>query len=243
MVALDELAQRRQDEIERPITRSWAKQTLGFALPPTLTRSVHWATVRAYKVLGYHRTFSFEGRNLKYFYHGYNNTASNERAIEIPIAEHFLRPSQTVLEVGNVLNHYHPFPHDVVDKYEVAEGVTNCDIVEFTTAKRYDLIVSISTMEHVGWDEPTKAPDKPIRAINAMKNLMAENATMLITVPGGYNPYLDQCLESGCYPCRRHHRYQRTSWLNQWQEVAKFTSGFRYRHPYPFANTLHVLIF
>jgi len=231
------------DEVERPITRSWARQRFGFALPPLLTRSVHWANLNTYKLFGSHRTFAFAGRDLKYFYHRYNNTTSNERTIEIPIAEQFLRPGLNTLEVGNVLNHYRPFPHDVVDKYEVAPGVTNCDIVEYATPQRYDLIVSISTIEHVGWDEATKDPDKPARAIAAMKRLMAPNATMVITVPGGYNPFLDEFLKSPACDCRKHYRFQRMSWLNEWREVDDFSPGVRYRHPYPFANTLHVLIF
>lgn len=243
MVSAQHLVDAEADAVERPVTRSWAKQRFGFSLPPVLTRSVHWANVTTYKLLGSHRTFSFEGRDLRYFYHRYNNTASNERTIEVPIAREFLRPGQSVLEVGNVLNHYFPFPHDIVDKYEVGEGVTNCDIVEFTPSRRYDLIVSISTIEHVGWDEPTKDPDKPIRAISQMMRLMAEQGSMIITFPGGYNPYLDEFLESGSCKCRRHHRYQRMSWLNEWREVRSFSPGVRYRHPYPFANTLHVLVF
>jgi hypothetical protein len=242
-VTRNQLVDTKIDEIERPVTRSWAKQRLGFALPPVLTKSVHWANVTTYKLLGSHRTFAFEGRDLKYFYHRYNNTASNERAIEIPIARQFLRSGQGVLEVGNVLNHYYPFPHDIVDKYEVAAGVTNCDIVEFESSKRYDLIISISTIEHVGWDEPTKEPDKAIRAIERMKSLMAAQGDMIITLPGGYNPYLDEFLESTACRCQRHHRYQRMSWLNEWREVESFSPGVRYRHPYPFANSLHVLIF
>jgi hypothetical protein len=231
------------DEIERPITRSWAKQRLGFALPPVLTKSIEWANVTTYKLLGSHRTFTFEGRDLNYFYHRYNNTASNERTIEIPIARQFIHSGESVLEVGNVLNHYFPFLHDVVDKYEVAEGVKNCDIVEFASSECYDLIISISTIEHVGWDEPAKEPDKVIRAIERMKSLMAAQGTMIITVPGGYNPYLDEFLQSPACQCRRHHRYQRMSWLNEWREVKSFSPGVRYRYPYPFANTLHVLVF
>ncbi|MGA8153340.1 MAG: hypothetical protein WB952_20485 [Terriglobales bacterium] len=242
-MSCDQLVDKQMDGTERPVTRSWAKQRLGFALPPVLTKSVHWANVTTYKLLGSHRTFVFEGRDLRYFYHRYNNTASNERTIEIPIVEQFLRPHQNVLEVGNVLNHYHPFPHDVVDKYEVAAGVANCDVVEYSASKRYDLVISISTIEHVGWDEPTREPDKPIRAISALTSFMAQDATMVITVPGGYNPFLDEFLESGSCKPRRHHRYQRMSWLNQWREVENFSPGVRYRHPYPFANTLHVLIF
>jgi hypothetical protein len=212
-------------------------------MPPRLTKSARWAKLNAYRILGSHRRFDFEGQSLKYFYHPYNNTADNERAIELSIAEQFLRPNQNVLEIGNVLNHYRAFPHDVIDKYEVSPGVINCDVTEFTTSTRYDLIVSISTIEHVGWDESTREREKPIRAIERLKTLMAPGATMLITIPGSYNPFLDEFLESGSCTCRLHHRYQRISWLNRWQEVSKFSSGVGYGKPYPCANSLHVLIF
>jgi hypothetical protein len=236
-------ADREVTQTHGSVSRSWARQRLGFALPGVLTKSVHWANVTAYQLLGSNRTFPFQGRRLKYFYHHYNHTASNERTIEIPIIEQFVKPGLNVLEVGNVLNHYHPFAHDVIDKYEVAAGVINCDIVDYTTSKRYDLIVSVSTIEHVGWDEPIKQPGKPMLALEAMKRLLAPAATMVVTVPGGYNPFLDEYLDSDLCACRKHYRYQRVSWHNAWQEVTSFTPGFRYRHPYPFASTLHVLIY
>jgi hypothetical protein len=42
---------------------------------------------------------------------------------------------RNVLEVGNVLSHYFPVHHDVLDKYEKAKGVINEDVVEFSPAK------------------------------------------------------------------------------------------------------------
>jgi hypothetical protein len=38
----------------------------------------------------------------------------------------------------------------VLDKYEQAPGVINEDVVSFSPPQKYDLIVSVSTLEHVG---------------------------------------------------------------------------------------------
>jgi hypothetical protein len=110
------------------------------------------------------KTFIFNGKTYYYFVHKYNTTWKNERAVEVPIIwdivrEHY-RQGKRVLEVGNVLSHYFRIFHDVLDKYEVAEGVINQDVVDFKPAWKYDLIVSISTLEHVGWDEEPKEPEK-----------------------------------------------------------------------------------
>ena len=111
---------------------------------------------RYYKKYASNRTFQFRGKNYSYFYDLYEQTWRTERLVEIPIVWEVVKASQInnnrILEVGNVLSHRYPIGHDVVDKYEVIGSVINQDIVEFNPSKRYDLIVSISTMEHVGWD-------------------------------------------------------------------------------------------
>lgn len=115
-----------------------------------------------YKISKSSRTFLFQGETYRYFYHKYNKTWKNERAVDIPIIWEIVKKSQKkrILEVGNVLSHYFPANHDIVDKYELAKGVINQDIVDFTACHKYDLIVSISTLEHVGYDEKRKEPGK-----------------------------------------------------------------------------------
>ena len=51
--------------------------------------------------------FVFEGKSLPLFYHRYNMTWANERAVEVPVAGEFLRrfAGKRVLEVGNVTPH------------------------------------------------------------------------------------------------------------------------------------------
>lgn len=101
------------------------------------------------------KTFQFDGREYEYLYHPYNKTWENERGVEIPIFRELLlnHKGKRVLEVGNVLSHYFPIHHEVVKQYEVGSSVINEDIVEFVPQDKYDLILSISTLEHVGWDE------------------------------------------------------------------------------------------
>ena len=117
---------------------------------------------RQLRLLGAARTFTFAEESYPYFRHWRVTTFLNERTIEVPIVTRELarRPGASILEIGNVLNQYVHIPHTVVDKYERASGVLNVDVVDFDPGVQYDLIVSISTLEHVGWDETPKEPDK-----------------------------------------------------------------------------------
>jgi hypothetical protein len=81
------------------------------------------------------RTFQFQGTTLRYFAHPYNATWRSERAVEIPLARHFLGQvaGGTGIEVGNVLSHYGAIDHLVVDKYEASPGVVNRDVTPSTS--------------------------------------------------------------------------------------------------------------
>jgi cyclopropane fatty-acyl-phospholipid synthase-like methyltransferase len=105
---------------------------------------------------------------------------------------------KNILEIRNVLSHHFKFEHDILDKYEIAKGVTNEDVVDFKSEKKYDLVVSISTLEHVGWDEKPRDDLKIPRAIENLKTLItSRGGTMIITLPLGYNSALDQQLKDG----------------------------------------------
>lgn len=137
--------------------------------------------------------FQFWGRKYPYLYHPYNNTWRNERCVEVPIAweEVMAARGKRVLEVGNVLSHYYPVRHEVVDKYEKAAGVLNVDAVDFTGKEPYDLIVSISTLEHVGWDEAKVDGKKIMRALSNLQKNCARGGRMLVTFGLGHSPYAD----------------------------------------------------
>jgi len=138
----------------------------------------------------------YKNKTLNYFYHPYNMTYRNERAIEIPIimeeVNNFGNKYSQILEVGNVLSHYYKFSHDIVDKFEKAPKVINSDVIDFQPLKRYNIIVSISTLEHIGWDDDKISPQKLIKVVDHLaENCLAQDGRMIFTFPYGYNPYLD----------------------------------------------------
>jgi hypothetical protein len=190
------------------------------------------------------RTFQFRGRTLPYLYHPY--ILYVERTVEIPIVMDVIggKFDKEILEVGNVLSSYYDFRHDVVDKYEKAPGVMNQDIVDFKPGKKYDLIVTISTLEHVGWDEQPKEKDKILRAIANLKSLLQESGTLVATVPMGYNPYLDDFIKSGQTGFSEVYFLKRISKDNRWQEATLAeVQNLKFGEPYLCANGLAVGIY
>jgi len=152
---------------------------------------------------------------------------------------------RNILEVGNVLSHYFPVNHDIVDKHEKANGVINQDVIDFHPSKKYDLIISISTLEHVGWDENLRDhkilhdPMKILHAIENLKRLLAPKGKMIITLPLGYNPELDKLLRNGKIQFTRRFCLKRISEDNKWIEVYwKDVQNARYNNPFHAANGL-----
>ena len=153
-------------------------------------------------------------------------------------------PSARVLEVGNVLSHYFPTRHDVIDKYERAPGVQNVDVADFQPVGVYDLIVSISTLEHVGFNEKPLEPEKPLRAIRLLRRCLSPRGRLVITVPVGFNPHVDRMLEDGRIPRDDALCLERVSWDNRWRETTwEEIRHARYGHPYRNANGLVLVTF
>lgn len=144
-------------------------------------------------------TFVFRGREYNYFDDPYNTTILNDRAVEIPLAREFVveqsARSDNGLEVGNVLSHYGPTNHRIVDRWEEAPGVENIDV--FDIEGSYDWIVAISTLEHVRCDEPSGGmPYGAVLAARHLQSLLNPGGKMLVTAPFGQNPYLDGAIIS-----------------------------------------------
>ena len=144
--------------------------------------------------------FLFNGKYYDYFNHPFNSTSVNERCIEIPIIMDYINQNKNkhILEVGHVLSYYFDVKHDIVDKYEKTGKVINEDIVDFCPEKKYDLIISISTLEHIGWGpEEEKELDKCLYALENMKELLKYDGKLIVTFPLGYNDNLDSLLKAG----------------------------------------------
>lgn len=147
----------------------------------------------------------------------------SERAVEIPIGVEFARavPAGRLLEVGNVLAYYGTIPpHPTIDLYEVSPGVINEDALTFDSGQRFDSIVSISTIEHIGIDEAKQSPAKSIQVIQHLVDLLDDGGRLLITVPYGYNPSIDAYLREGGFGRFEITAYSpdRRRWI--WREVA-----------------------
>jgi len=170
-------------------------------------------------------TFRFQGQDYNYFYHSYNTTWKNERGIEVPVIWRLAQENRgkKTLEIGNVLRHYFSCHHDVIDLTERYPGVINQDIADFRPGNKYDLIVSISTFEHIGcWEKEPRQPEKLLKAIkNVEENVLAPGGKFVITVPLGQNPAMEKYLAAGKINftqliCMK----QVDSVLNEWKEFS-----------------------
>lgn len=208
-----------------------------------------WLELGYYKLFKSWSTFSFQHRNYKYFYEKYNQTWRNERTVEIPIVWHILKSSKgDIVELGNVLSHYFNINHEVVDKYEKAEGVLNVDVIELAGSKKYDLIISISTLEHVGYDECSSYRlhdgSKLLLAMDVLKRLLKPNGKLVVTFPLGYNPYLDEFVRSNRLGLSERFCLKRVSKDNRWVEADwEEVKYAKYGSPHPYANGLVIGIF
>jgi SAM-dependent methyltransferase len=165
--------------------------------------------------------FELDGRRYRYLFDRHKFTWLTERAVEVPVAQSLVdqHAADRVLEIGNVLSHYRPQQHAVVDKYEQAPGVLNRDVLDLAGLGQFDLIVAISTLEHVGWDESPRDPGKAVRAIGILRSLLAPGGLLAITVPVGYNTAFDAALRSGEVPLKRAVALRRAGGT-RWREVA-----------------------
>lgn len=188
------------------------------------------------------RAVEFRGASVPLVYARHNVTWANERCLELALAQQFLTgvPSERVLEVGNVTPNYFGGGHTVVDKYE--PGALQVDIVDFESGRRFDLILSISTFEHIAFDEaggpegPDAVAGKIRAALDRCLALLAPGGTFAITVPMGYNPALDEMVAAGKLGCDRATWFKRFPGRD-WREVGREEGlGCRYGSPYPFAN-------
>ncbi len=189
--------------------------------------------------------FKFEKIELNYCYAKYSASWATERTVEIPICTYLLDKenarNKSLLEIGNVLNNYTTkYDNVVVDKYELAEGVINEDIVSYKPLRKYSLAISISTLEHVGFDENLKDPARVIAGIqNIMKNCLARQGKLIFTIPIGYNKYIDDMIKNNAIKINKKYFFKRISLNNNWVETTeKEAFKKQYNFPYPAGNAI-----
>lgn len=187
------------------------------------------------------KTFQFNRKQYSYYVHPYNHTWDNERAVELAIILDLLSNynHKDVLEIGNVVSHYRRTFHDIVDAYEwlCFNRVINKDILEYETNRQYDLIVSISTVEHIGWSESPRNSEKILEVREKIIQLLSDDGMAVITMPVGYNSFLDETIKNGAMRFSNISCLQRISWTNEWIETDLNTVlQCKYNEPYPNGN-------
>jgi SAM-dependent methyltransferase len=193
------------------------------------------------KIKPHNDSFLFQGRNYSYFYGFYNGTWYNERSVEISIVMEAVKKYQgkKILEVGNVLSQYFEVQHDILDKYETRQGIIKEDIADFKSSEKYDLIVSISTLEHVGYDEHPKDDMKISRVMENLKTLLKPDGMIIVTLPLGQNPILDKLLKDSTVKFNEQYYLKRISKGNEWRQANwEDVKDVRYGEPFFAANAL-----
>lgn len=185
-------------------------------------------------------SFLFQGKKYYYLFHPYCTTWKNERCAIIPIAldlvMNYHEKGKNILEVGNVLSHVCDIHHDIVDKYEMENNVINEDIVDYQPAKRYDLIISIVTLQHVGYSEIPRDPNKVSIVIANLKRILSADGLIVILHALGENEEMDHLLENGVLQFDERFylkKIHKRTWKEvNWEEV----KGLKYDYSIPSAN-------
>ncbi|MDP2812794.1 MAG: hypothetical protein Q8O32_03825 [bacterium] len=196
-----------------------------------------------FKYLNLNRFFIFQGKKYRYFYHLYNFSHRNERCVEIAIAQDIIGryEGKNILELGNVLSYYLKHSGDILDKYENKKGIIQKDIIDFHPDKKYDLIISISTLEHIGRDDGSNDQDKIFLVIGKLKNILAPGAKLFFTLPIGYNQFLDKYIKEEKLDLSEKYFMKRISKDNRWQEVDKEEALQQsYGRPYNAGNAIMI---
>lgn len=125
-------------------------------------------------------TFELSGRHFDYQVSEYNGTRLNERAVEVAVGLALLAQGGDVLEVGAVLPHYcSAHAHTVVDLHEEYPGVINADILTWEPPAEFDLIVCISTLDHL------QSLTEFVKALERLNTWLAPGGLLFVTLPFG----------------------------------------------------------
>ena len=113
--------------------------------------------------------------------------------------------------------------------------------VEFSPDEPYDATISISTLEHVGWDEVPRQPERVIGGFDAVARSTRRGGSSLITTPLGCNPVMDEAIGSGRIQMPIQSGLVRIDRENHWVEVSVAEALTRqYGAPFPNGNAVYV---
>jgi len=167
-------------------------------------------------------TFHFDGDVYSYFFHPYCNTWKNERCAVIPIVwkkvMEYRSLGKNILEIGNMTSYFYDVDYDILDKYEITNGVINEDVIDFHPSKKYDFIFSIMTLQYVGWFELPRDHMKTLRAVENLKGLLSPGGKIMIIHGFGENEAMDEFLKNGSFKFSKQFYLKKIA-DNKWTET------------------------
>jgi len=149
---------------------------------------------------------------------------------------------KNVLEIGNVLNTYFSCKHTVLDKHEIYPGIINKNVANYNTNKRFDFIISVSTLEHVGFSIGEKnEPGKFQKSIYNLIRLLRSDGLFFITLPMFYSEKIDTLIINDKMVFQEEYFMKRVSALNQWVQIEKrdALTGPKYNSKYIWGNLIY----
>ena len=157
----------------------------------------HWTWKDFVFLFGTSAPFHYRDRQLDLFEHDYNcgtkTSLMTERALELSIADFWLKQheQEDVVEVGAVTPYY--WEHrirTIIDPGDEHPAVTHrTSMFDFDFTDK--VVLSISTIEHIGTGEYNLASLQAEDCVAALNRLVGQARHCLITFPTGCNATLD----------------------------------------------------
>lgn len=194
------------------------------------------------KLAGGH--FIIGAKEYTYFISARNSTWANERAVEISYAKEILKhvgPCD-LMEIGNVLKNYLSGDWLVCDKYDSSPGIEQQDVLSLAIGRKFKRIISVSTLEHVGFDEPCQKIDAFPLAMSRIAEHLEVGGEFHCTLPIGYNPIVDQHLRDGSVKFDKVIYLLRDGMTSWRMGSSREAHEQKYGHPYGCANALAICV-
>jgi len=191
-------------------------------------------------------TFILNDEQYEYLL-AYGPGGLNERMIEIPLMCKYLQEpkGKDILEIGAVISLLIKTNFDVVDLTEKEVGVINIDILNYYPDKKYDLIISISTIEHFGYGDydEIEDPTKLEKALDHILQLLKPSGIFVASAPIGFNENFDSMIINKQLPFQQIYfmkRYTSGIWKQtEFEEAIKC----KYNLPFNYGNSIALMIY
>ena len=178
-------------------------------------------------------TFQINSVSFRYAREAFNEAYKNERSMEVALGRWFLKrfPSISdefsigspvdkdagllppVLEVGAVMPYYGHADHEIIDLADAHPRSRKINALDADYTGRN--VLCLSTIEHMMKREYNNGSDDD--SITFLTRVISQASRWLVTVPIGYNPFIDAHVKGHPEIARTY--VKRISWKNEWIHV------------------------